>query len=68
LFFQFFLKEKKESKTPQTYLLMLEAYKNNFKTILESLAIKLTGANGFVIFFLNFKHIVMVDYNASESN
>jgi len=47
---------------------MLEAYKNNLKTILESLAINLTGANGFVISFLNFKHIVMVDYNASESN
>ncbi len=47
---------------------MLEAYKNNLKTILESLAINLTGANGFVISFLNFKHIVMVDYNESESN
>jgi hypothetical protein len=47
---------------------MLEAYKDNSKAILKSSSIKLTGVGGFVIFSLNFKHIIMVDYNASESN
>jgi hypothetical protein len=64
----FFLKERKESKTPQTFLLKLDANKDNSKAILESSFIKLTKGDGFVIFYLNFKHIVMVDCNASKSN
>jgi hypothetical protein len=47
---------------------MLEANKNNPKAILESSSIKPTGVNGFVIFPLNCKYIVMASYNASESN
>ncbi len=47
---------------------MLEANKNNSKAILESSSIKLTKANRFVISSLNFKHIVMADYNASKNN
>jgi hypothetical protein len=45
---------------------MLEANKNNPKVILESSSIKLTRVNGFVIFSLNFKHIIMANYNALE--
>jgi hypothetical protein len=47
---------------------MLEANKDYSKAILESSLIKLTRVNGFIKFSLNFKHIVMVNYNASESN
>jgi hypothetical protein len=47
---------------------MLEANKNNPKVILESSSTKLTRVNEFIIFSLNFKHIVMVGYNALESN
>jgi len=47
---------------------MLEANKNNPKAILKSSPIKLTRVNGFVILSLNFKHVVMVGYNALESN
>jgi hypothetical protein len=56
-FFKFSLRKKKKSKTPQTFLLMLEANKNNLEAIPKSSSIKLTRANGFVIFSLNFKHI-----------
>ncbi len=47
---------------------MLEAKKDNLKTIKESSSIKLTSANGFVISSLSFKYIVMADCNASKSN
>ncbi len=47
---------------------MLEANKDNSKAILESSLIKLTGADEFIISSLNFKHVVMVDCNASKSN
>jgi hypothetical protein len=64
-YFQILKKEKKkESKTPQTSLLMLEANKDNSKAILESSVIKLTWANGFIISSLNYKHIIMADCNA----
>jgi hypothetical protein len=68
LFSIFFLKEKKESKTPQTFILVLEINKNNSKAIPESSLIKLIGVNGFVISSLNLKHIVMANCNALESN
>jgi hypothetical protein len=47
---------------------MLEANKDNSKVILESSSIQLTKVDGFVISSLNFKHIVMVECNASKSN
>jgi hypothetical protein len=47
---------------------MLEAKKYNSKAILESSLIKLIGANGFIISFLNFKHIIRADFNTSKSN
>jgi len=47
---------------------MLETNKDNSKTIPKSSSIKLTRAYGLVIFSLNFKHIIMVDYNALENN
>ncbi len=40
---------------------MLETNKYNSKNISKSSSIKLTKADGFVIFPLNFKHIVMVN-------
>jgi hypothetical protein len=46
---------------------MSEANKDNSKAILESSTIKLTRVDGFIIYSLNFKHIVMV-CNALESN
>jgi len=67
-FFNFFLKERKESKTPQTFLLTLEVNKNNSKVIPKSSSIKLTKAIGFVIFSLKFKHVVMANCNALENN
>jgi hypothetical protein len=67
-FFNFFLKEKKESKTPQISLLMLEANNDNSKAIPKSSSIKLTRANGFIISSLDFKHIVMENCNASKNN
>ncbi len=48
--------------------MMLEVNKYNSKAIPKSSSIKLIGANGFIISSLNFKHIVMVDCNALESN
>ncbi len=65
---QIFFLKKKESKTPQNFILMLETNKDNSKAILKSSLIKLTKVDGFVISSLNFKHIVIVDYNASENN
>jgi hypothetical protein len=47
---------------------MLEANKNNSKSIIESSSIKLTGVDGFIISSLNFKHIVMANCNALENN
>ncbi len=47
---------------------MLEANKDNSKFIPKLSSIKLTNVDGFVISSLNFKHIVIVDYNALESN
>jgi hypothetical protein len=47
---------------------MLEANKNNSKIIPKSSSIKLTKAYGFVISSLKFKHIIIVDYNASKNN
>jgi hypothetical protein len=47
---------------------MLEANKYNSKAIPNSSLIKLTGVDGFLIFSLNFKHIVMANCNASKSN
>jgi hypothetical protein len=46
---------------------MLEANKNNPKVISKSSSIKLNGVDGFVVFSLNFKHILMANYNASKS-
>jgi hypothetical protein len=43
---------------------MLEANKDYSKAIPESSSIKLTRVNGFIIFSLNFKHVMMVNYNA----
>jgi hypothetical protein len=60
----FYLNKKKASKIAQASILMLEASKTNSKTTLELSLIKLAEANGFIMFFLNFKQIVMVDYNA----
>jgi hypothetical protein len=58
--FSNFLKiKRKEEKTPQTSLMMLEANKDNSKVILESSSIKLTTVDEFVISSLNFKHIGM---------
>jgi len=47
---------------------MLEANKNNPKVFPKSSSIKLTKVDGFVIFSLNFKHVVVASYNASKSN
>jgi len=47
---------------------MLEAKKDNSKVVPESSSIKLTRVDGFVISSLNFKHIIMADCNALESN
>jgi hypothetical protein len=47
---------------------MLEVNKNNSKAIPKSSSIKLTKATGFVISSLNFKHVVMANYNALENN
>ncbi len=47
---------------------MLETNKDNSKAILEPSSIKLTNVDGFAISSLNFKHIVMVDCNASKNN
>jgi hypothetical protein len=47
---------------------MLQVNKDNSKAIPESSSIKLTRVDGFIISSLNFKHIVMVDYNALKSN
>jgi hypothetical protein len=47
---------------------MSEANKDNSKAIAKSSSMKLIGVDGFIISSLNFKHIVMVDYNASECN
>ncbi len=47
---------------------MLETNKNISKAIPKSSSIKLTKVDGFIIFCLNFKHIVLVDCNALESN
>jgi hypothetical protein len=47
---------------------MLKANKDNSKIIPKSSSIKLTGQDGFVIYSFNFKHIVIVDYNALENN
>jgi len=48
--------------------MLLEVNKNNSKVILKSSPIKLIGANGFLTSSLCFKHIVMTNYNALESN
>ncbi len=64
-FFIFLKKERKESKTPETFVLMLEGNKNNAKTIPKSSSIELIRAYRFVIFSMNFKHIVMTYYNPS---
>jgi hypothetical protein len=45
---------------------MLEANEDNFKEILKSSSIKLTWANGFVMFSLSFRH--MANYNALKNN
>jgi hypothetical protein len=47
---------------------MSEAKKDNSKAIPKSSLIKFTRENGFIISSLNFKHIIMVECNASESN
>jgi hypothetical protein len=47
---------------------VLEINKNDSKAIPKSSLIKLIGVNGFVIPSLNFKHIVMANCNALESN
>ncbi len=67
-FSNFLTKERKKSKTQHTFLLMLEANKDNAKVIPKSSSIKLSRVDGFRIFPLNFKHIVMANCNASESN
>jgi hypothetical protein len=47
---------------------MLVANKVNSKPILESSSIKLTWVGGFVTSLHHFKHMVMVDCNALDSN
>jgi hypothetical protein len=47
---------------------MLETNKNNSNIIPKSSSIKLTKVDGFIISSFNFKHTVMANYNASESN
>jgi hypothetical protein len=47
---------------------MLEVNKDNSKAIPKSSSIKLTKVDGFIIFSLNFKCIIVVDCNALESN
>jgi hypothetical protein len=47
---------------------MLEANKDNSKVIPKSSSIKLIRVDGFIISSLNFKHIRIANFNASESN
>jgi hypothetical protein len=48
---------------------MLEANKDNSKAISKSSSIKLIAqANGFVIFSLHFKHLIMADCIPLENN
>jgi hypothetical protein len=46
---------------------MLKANKTNLRTTPKLSSIKLTWPNGFAIYSLNFKHIVMANYNALKN-
>ncbi len=48
--------------------MMLKANKDNSKVIPKLSSIELTGLDGFIISSLNFKHIVMANFNALENN
>ncbi len=47
---------------------MFELNKVSSRTTLKSTLIKSTWASGFLIFSLNFKHIIMAYYSAIETN
>jgi len=68
LIYIYSLKKRKDSKTPQISLLILVTNKDNSKVIKKSSSIKLTWARGFVTNSLHFKHMVMVDCNASNNS
>ncbi len=56
-----------DTKTSQISFLILVANKNNSKATLESSSIQLTWVGGFVT-SLHFKHMMMVDCSASNTN
>jgi hypothetical protein len=68
-FFSYFLeKERKDFKAPQISFLMLKSNKTKLKTTQNHYQSNLHQSMGFVISSLNFKHIVMTNFNALISN
>ncbi len=64
----FFKKERKMSKTPQTSFLMLEAKHINSSATLKSSSIKVWKDGAFCDFSFNFKLMEMAKWKASLSN
>ncbi len=64
----FFRKKRKDSNNLKTSFSMLEANKDNSKTTLESSSIKFTRVGEISTFSFNFKHIAIVECNASFNN
>ncbi len=68
-FFSYFLRnEKKESRTPQTFFLMLEANTDNSRVIAESTSINWSKFYTIPTSFFNLELIVMTLFRASLSN
>lgn len=68
-FFSYFLKnEIKLSKTPHTFLLMLDASNDNSKVTIESSSIKSSKLDEIPFFKKSFKLIVIATFKASKSN
>jgi hypothetical protein len=69
LFLSYFLKnERKPSKMPHTFLLILDANNDNFWATIESSSIKSYKLNEIIDSSLSFKLIMIVTFKASESN